>query len=171
MLVFLIAAISVDGRIAETTDQVSTSWNSPEDKKWFRERTKQAGTLVMGRTTFDTFHRSLPDRQLIVYTRTVPEANEFAESEVRYTNLEPAALIQDLKNKNCSEVAICGGSSIYSMFTKAGLIDKMYLTLEPKVFGKGVPLFNDNVQAKLHLVSCKNLSDQTLLLEYDVVKN
>jgi dihydrofolate reductase len=172
MNVFIIAAVSIDGFIAEATDQISTSWTSEEDRKFFVERTKQARVMVMGSTTYKTIGRPLPGRLSVVYTK---DTQQFAEaqqkydaSQLRVTQEDPVTLIQKLEKEGFSEVAICGGSSIYSLFMKAGVINKLYLTLEPVVFGKGVKLFQDGISAQLKLIEIKKLNEQTLLLEYDV---
>lgn len=169
MNVFIIAALTADGFIAENPTQISTAWTSKEDRKWFSQRTKEAGVMVMGSTTFATLNRALPGRLTVVYTRNIPENPEFDQTEVRYTKQEPSELINQLKQEKYSEVAICGGSSIYSMFMKVGLVTKLYLTVEPKLFGKGIGLFNEELDVNLRLVQTQKLSDQTVLLEYDVL--
>jgi dihydrofolate reductase len=172
MDVFIIAAITVDGFIAQEADQVSTSWTSPEDKIFFTDRTKQAKVMVMGSTTYKTIGRPLPGRLTIVYTK---DANQFAAdqekydvSQLRITQQNPLELVKQLEAEGFSELAICGGSSIYSLFLKAGVVNKLYLTVEPIVFGRGIKLFQDGHQEKLKLIEVKKLSEQTLLLEYDV---
>jgi dihydrofolate reductase len=52
---------------------------------------------------------------------------------------------------------------------EAGLIKKMYLTIESIIFGKGIPLFNTPFQHKLKLVANTQINENTLLLEYDVI--
>ena len=53
---------------------------------------------------------------------------------------------------------------------QASLIDTLYLTMEPVVFGEGIKLFNGSIDPKLSLKSVTNLSEQTVLLEYLVQK-
>ncbi|MBW7943937.1 dihydrofolate reductase [Patescibacteria group bacterium] len=182
MHVFLIAAISIDGQIAEATDQVSTAWTSKEDHKFFVQRTKQAGAMVFGSSTFRTFNRILPGRANIVYTRDVEQfrastpltvvevtgdTTELQNTEVLYaTSLEPKTLVAVLEKAGVNELAVCGGSSIYAQFVKAGVVQTLYLTLEPIAIGKGVPLFAESVQTRLTLNNVTHLSEQTLLLEY-----
>lgn len=182
MHVFLIAAISIDGQIAEATDQVSTAWTSKEDHKFFVQRTKQAGAMVFGSSTFRTFNRILPGRANIVYTRDVEQfrastpltvvevtgdTTELQNTEVLYaTSLEPKTLVAVLEKAGVNELAVCGGSSIYAQFVKAGVVQTLYLTLEPIAIGKGVPLFAESVQTRLTLKNVTHLSEQTLLLEY-----
>lgn len=169
MHTFLIAAISLDGFIAEETDQISTSWTSKEDKKFFSERTKKAGVMVMGSSTYKTIGRPLPGRVNVVYSKS--SRFEFKdEREGFVTDLEPAELLKKLEQDGHQEVAICGGAMIYSMFMKAGLIDTLYLTIEPVLFGKGVKLFTEDISARLQLVSSSKMGENAMLLEYRVNK-
>lgn len=162
MKVFIIAAQTADGFIAKSTDQVSTNWTSIDDKKFFAEKTKQAGVVVMGSSTYKTFNKPLKDRINIVYSR----GESFDGTEP--TSLSPKELLDSLEKRGFSEVAICGGSSIYTMFAKAGVIDSIYLTIEPVVFGNGISLFNENLDLKLSLVSERKTENGTIFLEYKV---
>ncbi len=163
MKTFIIAVLTADGLIAETQDQISTDWTSKEDKKFFRERTKQAGVVVLGYNTYKTIGRSLPDRLNIVYAG--PEVNI---PGVEVTQKEPAELLKDLEGRGYKEVAICGGTTIFTMFMEAGAVDKLYISIEPVLFGSGMSLFNKKFEKKLELVSMQKLGEQTVLLEYNV---
>ena len=165
MNVFIIAVISADGFIAERTDQISTSWTTKEDRRFFSERTKEAGVIVLGYTTYKTIGKPLPDRLNIVYSTT-------ADIEgVEVTQKDPAQLLKDLEARGFKEVAICGGSQVYTMFMKAGLVDKLYLTIEPVLFGDGIKLFRDSLNVNLELVAMRKLGDSTMLLEYNIKKS
>ncbi len=172
MNVFIIAATSIDGFIAEKTDQSSLSWTSKEDRRFFVQRTKQARVMIFGSTTFKTMGRALPGRLNIVYTKNPEQFADFTKeydaSELRITQEDPAALMKQLAQEGFTEVAICGGASVYSMFMRAGVVNKLYITLEPVLFGQGVKIFQEGISAKLKLVEQTKLSDQTLLLEYNV---
>lgn len=181
MHTFIIAAQSLDGFIAQSEEQVSTEWTSAEDKKFFSQKSKEAGVMVMGKTTFNTIKRPLPGRVSIVYSRSGKLETEFEvrkledspdslEEKVVYTtSLSPQELIAVLEKKGFEQVAICGGSSIYSLFLEAGVVDTLFLTIEPVVFGEGVKLFShlDQFQ-KLKLIAIRQLSEQTMVGEYAV---
>lgn len=164
---FLIAAISADGYIAHEESESSMHWTSGADKAFFKERTLQAGVVIMGSKTFNTIRKPLPGRLTIVYSRQKHDLPLGVEN----TNKDPAELLTALEKRGFKEVAICGGASIYTLFAKAGLLNKLYLTLEPQVFGKGVRLFSEEVNIQLALASTKQLSPDTLLLEYNVNGN
>jgi riboflavin biosynthesis pyrimidine reductase len=55
------------------------------------------------------------------------------------------------------------------MFMEAGVVDRIYLNVEPKIFGKGLTLFNKPVSRDLSLTSVEKLSDNVLFLEYKVL--
>ena len=73
-----------------------------------------------------------------------------------------------MEERGYKEVAICGGSTTYTMFMEAGLVDKLYITIEPVVFGAGMTLFNKKFEKALKLESMKKLGEATILLEYNV---
>ncbi len=170
MHVFLISAISADGYIAEEAKQVSTEWTSKEDKTFFRDKTKAAGVMVMGMNTYKTIGRPLPGRLTVVMTRSPQEVPAEQKDQLIFTSETPEAVLHMLEKKGFTEVAICGGSQIYTLFLKAKLIDTLFLTVEPVVFGNGVHLFNEEVTQKLELKNRTQLNEQTILLEYKVLR-
>jgi dihydrofolate reductase len=166
---FIIAAHTADGYIAPASSDgqamPSTVWTSGADKKKFVELTKKAGVIIMGLTTYGTIGKPLPNRLNVVYapkgTPPIPG--------VMMTDLPPRELLAELSRQGHQEAAICGGSTIYTMFMEAGVVDRIYLTVEPKVFGKGLTLFNKPVTRDLSLTSVEKLADNVLFLEYKVL--
>nr|AIA14428.1 Dihydrofolate reductase [uncultured bacterium] len=158
---FIIAAVTADGFIAKDQNHAAF-WTSKEDKARFVELTKKAGVVVMGSQTYKTLPRPLQERVNIVYSRD----KNFEGAEV--TQDDPYELMRKLEARGFSEVAICGGSQIYSMFMKAKLVDKLYLTIEPLVFGSGITLFKEDMLFDLTLLSHTKTDKHTLLLEYKV---
>lgn len=164
MKVFLIAAISADGFIARETNELA-NWTSKEDKKLYVELTKRAGVMVMGRTTFETIGRALPGRKTIVYSHQDVDIDD-----VEVTDEAPANLIHRLHQEGFKEVAVCGGSAMYTQFMEAGVIDELYLTIEPVLFGNGVPLFAGQLDVRLRLLESRQLNDNAVLMHYEVEK-
>jgi len=163
MKAFIIAALTADGFIAKSSQHL-TDWTSKEDKHFFMEKTKQAGVIVFGQNTFETIGRPLPGRHNVVYSR------DRAYEGVQVTQKDPKALLEELESKGYREVAICGGATIYTMFMEAGVVDKLYLSVEPVLFGQGLTLFNKEIDKKLDLVKVEKLGDNTILLQYAVIK-
>lgn len=163
MKTFLIAALSADGFIAKDSGHLA-DWTSNEDKRFFVEITKKAGVIIMGQNTYETIGKPLPDRLNIVYSYD----KEYEGVEVTQKN--PKELLLDLEERGYKEVVIGGGAQIYTMFMEQGLVDKLYLSIEPVIFGKGMTLFNKELDIKLQLENESKLGDQTILLEYTIVK-
>jgi dihydrofolate reductase len=164
MKVILIAAISVDGFIAKDAHQLA-NWTSKEDKKVFVDLTKQAGVMIMGRNTYETIGRALPGRRNIVYSSAIID-----NPDIETTTEAPAHLLLRLEKEGCKSVAICGGQIIYDMFLSQRLVDELYLTLEPKLFGSGLSLTKSPTDIILKLGKLTKLNDDTLLLQYEVQK-
>ena len=163
---FIIAVLSADGYIARDSSAPSTAWTGKADKKRFVEITKRAGVVVMGQNTWKTFGgRALKDRLNIVYS---PEPIPDLPPGVEITAKSPADLLAELEKRGFKEVAICGGSQIYTMFMKSGLVNKLYLTVEPVIFGDGIRLFKESLDYKLKLENSTQTEDGALLLEYAV---
>jgi len=163
---FIIAAMSTDGYIAKDPSVPSTTWTGKEDKKRFVELSKRARVVIMGQNTWKTLGgRPLKDRLNIVYS---PERLADMPEQVEITSKTPAELLKELEGRGFTEAAICGGSQIYTMFMKSGLVNKLYLTIEPIVFGNGVRLFKEEMDFKLKLVNSASTESGALLLDYEV---
>jgi dihydrofolate reductase len=164
MKVFMIAAISADGFIARRKDELA-NWTSPEDKRLFVDLTKRAGVMVLGSTTFKTIGHPLPGRRTIVYSRS-----GFTAEGVEVTSELPADLVTRLESEGCQELAVCGGASIYALFLGAGVVNELYLTVEPVLFGSGVPLIGLATNTRLKLLEERKLNQDTIIIHYEVEK-
>jgi len=134
--------------------------------------TKKAGVIVVGSNTYKTFPGPLKERLNIVYSRSGTGSGAHFEGEdgqadqVEITQDPPADLLKKLETRGFKEAAICGGESIYTMFMKAKVVNRLFLTIEPIILGKGVRLFNDDMLFHLKLVSAVESENGALLLEY-----
>jgi dihydrofolate reductase len=166
MRIFLIAAMTADGLIGRDSQHLA-DWSSREDKKVFVRLTKEAGTLVFGSKTYETIGHGLPGRRMIVMTSD-PSRYEPSEG-VEFVSESPEQLVKRLANDGVTSLAIGGGARTYQEFMDAGLIDELYLTLEPVLFGQGVSLFSSQLNTQLKLIETTPLNDDVILLHYQVV--
>lgn len=173
MKVILLAAISANGKIAQATNQSSLEWTSKEDTAFFVEKTKEVGVVVMGQKTFETIGRPLKGRRLIVLTQDVslkekyPEVNDGA-TRLEFVNASPTNLISRLESEGVQSIVIGGGSFVYSSFLREGLVQEVYLTVEPILFGNGVEFANGFKDIKLYLIETRLLGEQSVLLHFGV---
>jgi dihydrofolate reductase len=167
MKVFIIAAITADGFIGLDSSQSSLDWRSKEDGRFFSERTKEAGVMVMGSVTYKTFRikRAPPGRRLIVLSRN-PQS--ITGDGIEAVNEEPELLLKRLEREGANEIAICGGSIIHKLFLEKGLVDELYLTIEPVLFGSGINLLGGRLNLGLALINIQKLNKDTLLAHYSI---
>jgi dihydrofolate reductase len=105
----------------------------------------------------------MKERVNIVYSKS----QHFEGAET--TQDDPITLIAKLEARGFKEVAICGGSSIYTMFLKAGIVDEIYLTIEPVIFGKGMSIFTDDINVQLELIESHTTDTGTIFVKYKVL--
>ena len=169
MKTILMMAITLDGKIAKHTTHPAT-WTSKADKKIFVEATKKAGVIIMGKTTYDTIGKPLPNRLNIVMDFKVDKSKNIPDS-LEYTNLQPKELLKDLAQRGFKQVILGGGATINGLFLSQGLIDEIWLTIEPKVFGQGLSLFKGaEVDLALELIEVKHLDKHVIQVKYKVKK-
>lgn len=171
MHVFLLAAQTLDGKIARHAGERSFDWTSPEDKQFYIDHIKLADAIVIGRASFSTFKRYPRQSRWLIYTSKPEEFVNPRPEVIRAegTNEDPAELLRRLEREGCQNVAICGGSSIYKLFLQAGLVQTMFLTIEPVIFGAGVPLIDQPINSKLRLNQVHNLTQSVKVIEYTVL--
>lgn len=174
MEIILFAALSADGFIARHEKELSKKWTSKEDILWFARKTKEIGICIMGRTTYETKGKPLLGRATIVLSKNgkpIAEVQPIEPSEtgnVYFTNSSPEEIVADLERRGVTKIAICGGSTIYHQFLHLGLVNRLYLTIEPLFFGTGISLANRALNTKLRLLQLHPLSENTIVLEYQV---
>jgi dihydrofolate reductase len=84
-------------------------WHLPADLRHFKQLTTNH-TVVMGRKTFESIGKPLPNRQNIVISR---QTNFHAEGCLVFTNLIDA--LQLAKNQQAEKVFVIGGAEIYQI--------------------------------------------------------
>lgn len=162
-------AMTADGKIAKHTQQF-TNWTSHADKKIFVEETKKSGVIIMGETTYNTIGKPLPGRLNVVLTFQ-PETGKNIPNSLEYTNLPPAQLLKELSDRGFTSAIIGGGATVNGLFLKENLLDEIWLTVEPRLFGDGLSLFqNADVNLPLELLETKQLDKNVIQLRYKIIK-
>jgi dihydrofolate reductase len=95
-------------------------WHLPEDFKWFKKMTT-GNIVVMGRKTFESIGKPLPNRETIVVSRS-----GFSFPGVRTVGGLDEIQVPD----DSREVFICGGAQIYAQALER--CSDLYLTVVKK---------------------------------------
>jgi len=109
-----IAAMSLNRVIGQGN---GIPWHLPEDFKWFKRMTT-GNVVVMGRKTFESIGKPLPNRTTIVLSR----------SGFSYPGVQTIGDLVELNpEKESRDIFICGGAQIYARALP--LCSDLYLTL------------------------------------------
>ncbi|MCB2194447.1 MAG: dihydrofolate reductase [Bacteroidetes bacterium] len=114
-MISIIVAVAENNVIGKDNSLI---WHLPRDLKHFKETTS-GHYIIMGRKTFESNGRPLPNRTNVIITR---DKNYKAEGCIVVHSLEDA--IKEAKED--SEAFIIGGGVIYEMAMP--LVDRIYLT-------------------------------------------
>lgn len=118
-MISMIAAIGMNRELGEGSSLI---WKIPDDLKRFRVKTS-GHPVIMGRKTYESIGRLLPNRSNIIITR---DKEYKVEGAIVCNSVEQA--IEKAKNvPGSDEIFIIGGGQIYDLGIK--LADKLYLTL------------------------------------------
>lgn len=121
----IIVAIGKNGEIGKENTLL---WDLPRDMKYFRETTSGC-PVIMGRKTFESIGRPLPNRRNIIITRDTEYKKEGVE--VMHSLKDALALFSPSLDKGRGleggvEVFIIGGAEIYKQAIEYA--DRLYIT-------------------------------------------
>jgi dihydrofolate reductase len=111
----MIAAMA-NNRVIGQNNQMP--WHLPADLQHFKQITLNK-PVIMGRKTFESIGRPLPNRRNIIISRD--KAYQAEDIEV-VSSVEAALEL----TKSCDEIMVIGGGLIYEQFLP--MCDKLYLT-------------------------------------------
>lgn len=171
----LYIATSLDGYIAKPDGNLDwlTSFPTPSngDDYGYSELLQNIETLIMGRKTYDevlNFDMEWPYKGLHSYIVSSNQNLEIKSPDTYLLNENLSEFIINLKNKSKKNIWIIGGGQLVTNFLQLDLIDKMILTIIPKMLGEGIPLFlNKNHESTWKLIENKSYNTGAVQLTYE----
>ena len=169
MKLILYMAMTVNGFVA--TEEGDTDWVSPEDWDRFKKIAKETGNVIIGRTTYEAMIEEktfpLADCLNVVMTREAPPVEPI--KNVIFSDKSPEEVLEDLAKQGFESALLAGGGELNGSFMADGLIDEIYLTVEPIAFGEGVKLFGSGFfRRDMELLGVEKISDSEVQLHYAV---
>lgn len=174
--VILIAATSVDGRITRGAME-GNAFTSPEDRIWFQKTLAGMDAVLMGRKTYEAIAPALQARKdqtetpRIIFTHSPEQFAGDTGPGLQFTAESPETCIERLSTTGYTRLALVGGAALHTAFLGAGLVDELWLTIEPYLFGQGKLLAPHVPEVALELIEHSLLSTQTILLRYRVKRS
>lgn len=173
MKIILIDVMSLDGKLTKWKDSNIYAWSSPEDFVHFSKIRDANNLLVMGSGTFEAVRPQPEKERLRIILTNNP--NKYISScrtgQLEFTSEQPEQLIKRLEKLGYKQMLLVGGKGIATSFLQKHLVNELWLTIEPKIFGTGDTLVNaEKMDVALKLLHLKILNKQgTLLLKYKVL--
>lgn len=161
--------ITANGYIATEDDNVD--WISKESWQSYLNTIRKVDSVIIGRRTYDLMPRKEFQKncEYVVLTHRKPAKSK--SPNVIFTNRSPKEIINFLNRRGFKRICIAGGGKTNSAFMKSGLIDEIYLDVEPIILGKGISLFfPTKFSHKLKLLGIGKLNENTLHLHYKILR-
>jgi dihydrofolate reductase len=145
-------------------------WRLPEDSKYFKRITRRHHVL-MGRKTFDSLDKPLPQRTSIILTRgeivpseVLPVGTQTTEAVFTVNSLEKGVEIAKQNGEN--ELFVIGGAQIYELAMP--ILNRLYIT-EVHTEAEGDTFFPEISSDWKEISREKHFKDEKNIFDYDFV--
>jgi dihydrofolate reductase len=174
MKTIVVFVTTLDGKITKWNDPHVMRWSSAEDQAYFRKIWNESPLIVMGSRTFD-FDPIKPSPKSLLHIMSWKPARyngKEVPGQLTFSDESPEALVARFQT-DYEQMLVVGGPTVATAFFQAGLVDELWLTLEPKIFGEGGNFaVGAELDINLSLISMEKVNDRgTLILKYRVLKS
>jgi dihydrofolate reductase len=144
--------VSLDGKSADADNgirDVMMSIDDDEQENYFVEHLWEAGTFIMGRTSYEMMAPYWPTSDhpsanamneipKVVFSRTPISTDQWP---AQIAGGDTAQEIAKLKAEPGKDIVACGGTTFMHALIRLGVADEYRLWVLPAATGKGAPLF------------------------------
>jgi dihydrofolate reductase len=167
-------AISLNGLLARENGE--EDWLPSEGWDEFVEDVKQFGNFIMGRETYERVTELYPNYN---FDNVDAQCKIIVTSQADYTAPDgyiavnsPEAATTLLAEKEFEVGLLIGGGRLNSSFYMQGLVDEVWVTVNPFILGKGRPFIGaSDIEVPLKLKKVIELSKGRVQLRYSVSKS
>ena len=126
--------------------------------------------VIFSRNFSVDLNAQIMKRSPIIVTNS-PKAHEIKAQGVKFLIMENSFLLKEALTQLFTEykinsILLEGGTNLFKAFMKEGLIDEMQLIISEKIFGSGLPLFDEEIKKifenSFHLTHSEKLGEDTL---------
>lgn len=168
-------AISIDGFIAGTNDDITRFTAEGDGVSKYLSDLKDFDTVIMGRRTYEFGYQyglkpgqpAYPHMHHYIFSKTLQFENQSDQITVCESNLE---FIKDLKKTSKSDIYLCGGGMFAGWLLENEMIDVLKIKLNPLILGDGIALFGSSKKSyQLHIKENETFSDGLEIKTYDIM--
>ena len=192
MTLIMYMAVSIDGIAALDGKNGIERYGSREDHDFFLAGAKSCDAVIMGKNTAASFKvYGLPNFILthdpdLLQAKNLPQAKNPAGAEAAkaqgqdqdargsgrtcervYLSGQPQEVCKALEARGIKKAALLGGPFTNAQFLRAGLVDEIFLTVEPVTLGRGIRFLNEPLESFWTLAGAKVLNERgAIVLHY-----
>ncbi len=168
MKLVLYMAVSIDGIAALDKNRGIEEYGSKEDHDFFIGESKKCDAVIMGKNT--ALGCKISGVPNIVLTHSAPRdlglANDSGDGRV-YLCGPAEEVYKKVAEMGFKKVALLGGPATNLNFLRAGLVDEIFLTVEPVTIGRGIHFLNEPLVTNWTLADTQVLNKRgTIVLHY-----
>lgn len=193
MKVILYMAVSIDGIAALDEKTGIERYGSSEDRDFFLSGAKACDAVIMGKNTAASFKVYGLPNFVLTHDKNFLQAQKPAGADganaqdgrgfgrdgscSRLTRAsfcervclsgEPQEICAALEARGIKKAALLGGPSTNLQFLRAGLVDEIFLTVEPVTLGHGIRFLSEPLESRWTLADTKVLNARgAIVLHY-----
>ncbi len=167
--------LSLDG-VMEAPEKWTFQYWDDEHEKYAYDRLLASDALLLGRSTYETFAASWPQRSGDDFTDRMNSYPKYVISETlehpewhnsHVVKGNVVAEVSRLKQQPGKDIMVYGSGQLVNTLLQNGLIDDCRIWMFPIILGRGKRLFReDNENRKLELVNTKTFGSGVVVLCY-----
>lgn len=168
--------MSFDGVVALDSARGISGFSSPEDKKFFLKGAKKCSAVIMGKNTAAHYVKG-PVNFVLSHSAEAADGASLKEQKSKdgdsllprrvYISGSAREVYNAIESQGHKKAALLGGPSTNIQFLKEGLVDEIFLTVEPVTIGEGIHFLEGAMQSRWILCKTKRLNKRgTLVLHY-----
>lgn len=177
--------VSLDGFVGGPNGEMDWIKLSPEMFDYAGDRTANADVALYGRITWEMMEaywptaadKPKPSKHDIEHSTWYNQVQKVVLSRSKQSGSQPlttfigeniAEQIKQLKQGDGKDIVIFGSPSAGHLLLQNGLVDDLWLFVNPVLIGKGIPMFPElSERAKLKLVECTKFENEVVCLHYE----
>jgi dihydrofolate reductase len=170
----LIFVSTLDGKVTKWGKPHVRLWSSHQHQDYYKKIWNESQLIVMGSSTFNAEPLDPSSNHQLIIMTGHPDKYKSLEisGQIEFTNESPLELTARFKKKGHEQMLVVGGPHVATSFLKEQLIDELWLTFEPKIFGTGGSFVTEGkLDINLRLTHFEKVNEQgTLITKYAVLK-
>jgi dihydrofolate reductase len=174
MKTILIFVSTLDGKVTKWGDPNVKLWSSHQDQDYYKKIWNDSRLIVMGINTFNADPRKPTSNHHLVVMTSHPHKYKSLDvlGQLEFTNESPAEIVTRFDKEGREQMLVVGGPHVATSFLKEQLIDELWLTIEPRIFGTGGNFaMEEKLDISLRLLHFEKVNEEgTLITKYEIVK-